>query len=84
MNRPPHTPLTSRQREILAFEARFWRDAGAKEQALRDELGMTETGYYQALARLLDEPAALEHSPALVNRLRRARDRRRGWRTATD
>jgi hypothetical protein len=80
LNDTPHTPLTTRQREILAFEGRFWRDAGAKEQAIRDELDLTEIRYYQALARLLNNPAALAESPALINRLRRARDGRRAWR----
>ncbi|MGH8792479.1 MAG: DUF3263 domain-containing protein [Stackebrandtia sp.] len=73
--------LTTRQREILAFEKRRWRDAGAKQQAMRAELGLSEVRYYHMLAELLDNPAALEAEPALINRLRRAREARRRSRT---
>lgn len=62
-----------RDRQILAFERRWWRHAGAKEQAIRDTFGLSPTRYYQLLNRLLDEPAALAHDPVLVARLRRLR-----------
>lgn len=70
--------LAERSRRILAFERRWWRRPGAKEQAIRDELGMAVTRYYQLLNRLLDDPAALAHDPVLVGRLRRLRERRAG------
>jgi hypothetical protein len=69
--------LGARERAVLAFERRRWKHVGAKEQAIRDEFGLSPTNYYQILNALLDDPAALAHSPALVNRLRRARDARR-------
>lgn len=65
--------LSERDWEILAFERRWWRHAGAKEQAIRDTFGLSATGYYQLLNRLLDEPEALAHDPVLVHRLRRLR-----------
>jgi hypothetical protein len=65
--------LTEREREILAFEARWWKHAGAKEQAIRDSFGVSSTRYYQLLNGLLDKPAAAEHDPLLVGRLRRLR-----------
>jgi hypothetical protein len=65
--------LTERQREILAFEKQWWRYAGAKEQAIRDQFGISPTRYYQSLNTLLDHPDALKHDPALVKRLRRLR-----------
>jgi hypothetical protein len=68
--------LDERSREIMAFERRWWRYAGAKEQAIRDTFGLSGTRYYQLLNRLLDEPAALAHDPVLVGRLRRLRARR--------
>lgn len=74
--------LTGAERGILDFERRWWRGAGAKRQAIRDELGLTETRYYERLSLLLDNPAALAAEPALINRLRRARDIRRGRRTS--
>ncbi|GIE97961.1 DUF3263 domain-containing protein [Actinoplanes rishiriensis] len=70
---PPADGLTDRDREILAFEARWWKHAGAKEQAIRDAFGLSSTRYYQVLNALLDKPAAVEHDPVLVGRLRRLR-----------
>jgi len=72
--RPGGAPrLAPREEMILAFERRWWRHAGAKEQAIRDTFGLSPTRYYQLLNGLLDNPAALAHDPVLVNRLRRLR-----------
>lgn len=65
--------LTDRERDILAFEARWWKHAGAKEQAIRDSFALSSTRYYQLLNALLDKPEATEHDPVLVGRLRRLR-----------
>lgn len=70
----PVDGLDDRQRAILAFEARWPRHVGAKEQAIREQLGLTPARYYQLLDRLLDGEAALRHDPLLVGRLRRMRD----------
>ncbi|MGW1075393.1 DUF3263 domain-containing protein [Streptomyces sp. NPDC002537] len=72
--------LSDRDRAVLALERRTWTGAGAKERAIREELGLTPTRYYQLLNALLDDPAALEHDPLTVNRLRRVREARRGRR----
>ncbi|MFJ1703566.1 DUF3263 domain-containing protein [Kitasatospora sp. NBC_00374] len=69
--------LSERDRAVLALEARAWRTAGAKERAVREELGISGTRYYQLLNALLDRPEALAHAPVLVNRLRRIRQARR-------
>jgi hypothetical protein len=68
--------LTDREEQILAFEARWWKHAGSKEQAIRDTFGLSTTRYYQLLNGLLDNPAALERDPVLVGRLRRLRSTR--------
>ncbi|MFF5079451.1 DUF3263 domain-containing protein [Actinoplanes sp. NPDC000266] len=68
--------LSEREREILSFEARWWKHAGSKEQAIRDTFELSSTRYYQLLNALLDNPAALEHDPVLVGRLRRLRSTR--------
>ncbi|WP_144127777.1 DUF3263 domain-containing protein [Catellatospora sichuanensis] len=68
--------LSERDRHILAFEKKWWRHAGAKEQAIRDQFEVSATRYYQLLNALLDNPAALEHEPVLVGRLRRLRGSR--------
>jgi hypothetical protein len=69
-------PLSERDRAILGFEAQWQRHAGAKEEAIRSELGLTPARYYQLLGRLIDTAPALEHDPMLVKRLRRLRDAR--------
>ena len=68
--------LSDREVEILAFEGRWWKHAGSKEQAVRDTFGLSSTRYYQLLNALLDNPAAIEHDPVLVGRLRRLRSTR--------
>ncbi|WP_326645535.1 DUF3263 domain-containing protein [Streptosporangium sp. NBC_01755] len=76
--REPASPaLTDRERELLAFERRWWRHAGAKEQAVREAFDISATRYYQLLSELIDLPAALAHDPMLVKRLRRLRETRR-------
>lgn len=68
--------LTERDRRILDFERRWWKHAGAKEQAIRDTFGLSATRYYQLLNALLDHPAALAAEPVLIGRLRRLRSSR--------
>jgi Protein of unknown function (DUF3263) len=76
------TGLSERDRAILAFERHWWRYAGAKEQAVRDQFGMSATRYYQVLNALIDRPEALAHDPLLVKRLRRLRAARQRARSA--
>lgn len=68
--------LSEREELILAFEAKWWKHAGSKEQAIRDTFGLSSTRYYQLLNGLLDNPLALAHDPVLVGRLRRLRSTR--------
>lgn len=68
--------LSDRDTEMLAFERRWWKYAGAKDQAVRDLFGMSGTRYYQVLNGLIDRPEALAHDPMLVKRLRRMRSAR--------
>lgn len=58
--------------DMFAFEARPWRHAGAKEQAIAAEFDLTPTRYYQQLVRVLDDPASLEVDATTVRRLQRA------------
>ncbi|MGN7968957.1 DUF3263 domain-containing protein [uncultured Microbacterium sp.] len=66
--------LSDRELAFLAFEGEWRRHAGAKEEAIRAEFGLTPARYYQVLGRLIDTPDALAHDPMLVRRLRRRRD----------
>lgn len=76
------TTLAERDRRILEFERAWWRFAGAKEQAVRDQFDMSPTRYYQVLNALIDSETALEFDPLLVKRLRRLRSSRQRARTA--
>lgn len=67
------TGLTESQRAMLDFERTWWKQGGAKEQAIRDTFGMTPTRYYQALNGVLALPGALQYDAVLVNRLLRVR-----------
>ncbi|MFS0732258.1 DUF3263 domain-containing protein [Microbacterium sp. 1P10UB] len=69
-------PLTDRDRALLDFEAAWSRHAGAKEEAIRAEFGLSPARYYQLLGRLLETAEALAYDPMLVKRLRRIRDAR--------
>lgn len=68
--------LTSRETAILAFERAWWRRGGVKEEAIREEFGISAARYYQLLGALIDSPAALIEDPMLVKRLQRLRDAR--------
>ncbi|MBU7597036.1 DUF3263 domain-containing protein [Streptomyces sp. P38-E01] len=72
--------LDARDRAVLALERRGWPGPGAKERAVREQLGLSPTRYYQLLNALLDDPAAARHDPVTVNRLRRVRDAHRARR----
>ena len=72
--------LSEQDRAVLALEARGWQCPGTKERAIREQLGLSPTRYYQLLGALLDDPAALRHDPVTVNRLRERRAARRAAR----
>jgi len=68
-------PLSRLQLDVLELEARTWKLAGSKHSEFRQRWPhVTETAYYLALNRMLDDERAQRHSPALINRLRRLRD----------
>ncbi|GHA52672.1 DUF3263 domain-containing protein [Streptomyces anthocyanicus] len=69
--------LAEREQSILALERRGFTGPGAKERAIREELGLAPVRYYQLLNALLDDPRALAADPVTVNRLRRVRQSRR-------
>ena len=59
--------LSAEEEKILALERQWWKYAGAKDQAIRDQLGMTSVAYYQTLNRLIDTEEALTHDPMPVS-----------------
>ncbi|WIM70712.1 DUF3263 domain-containing protein [Corynebacterium suedekumii] len=74
--------LSDSDARLLAFEERAPRSAGAKEEAIRAQLGISPVRYYQRLNLLIDVPAAMFAHPSLTARLRRIRDRRAVERSA--
>lgn len=74
--------LSQRDIDILDFERSWWKHAGAKERAIKERFDMSATRYYQLLNDLLEKPAALEHDPILVKRLKRLRTYRQRQRVA--
>lgn len=77
MDDVPHAPgLSELERAILRCEAQWWARAADKEDAIRGELKLSPTQYYQVVGRLLDRPEAMEFDPMLITRLRRMRDER--------
>lgn len=76
----PVTPavLSDRDHRILALEERTFRYVGAKERAIREEIGISRTAYYVRLNTLLDEPEALRIAPAMIHRLRDRRTSAQG------
>jgi hypothetical protein len=71
------TALADTEQSMLRFEKTWWRAAGAKEQAIREQFGLTAVRYYQRLNALIDRPEALAFDPTGVRRLQRIRDTRR-------
>jgi hypothetical protein len=71
-----------RERKILEFERYWWKYAGAKERAIREQFDMSATRYYQLLNEIIDLPDALAYDPILVKRLQRLRAFRQRQRTA--
>ena len=68
--------LTENDARILAFEERGMRAGGRKDEAIREELGISPARYYQRLNVLIDVPSAIEAYPSMTARLRRLRHRR--------
>ncbi|MER6284686.1 DUF3263 domain-containing protein [Streptomyces sviceus] len=75
-----HAELDRRERDVLALERRSFAGPGAKERAIREELGLAPVRFYQLLNALLDDERALAFDPVTVNRLRRVRETRRAER----
>lgn len=74
---PAERELSVRERAVLALERRSWAGPGAKERAIREELGISPVRYFQLLNALIEDERALREDPVTVNRLRRLRAARR-------
>lgn len=65
--------LSVRHREMLAFEAQWWRHHVGRPTAVRQLFGLTEQRYQQIMNVIIEWPQALAYDPLLVRRLRRDR-----------
>ena len=74
--------LSERDRKMLEFERQWWKFAGSKDEAIRQQFDMSGTRYFQILNDLIDRPEALAADPLLVKRLRRMRSSRQKARAA--
>lgn len=72
----PAPALSDRDRRILDFERDYARHAGAKDEAIRSEFGLSAARYYQILNAVIDMPSAVVYDPMLVRRLQRMRETR--------
>lgn len=79
---PDKASFGDKERKILEFERYWWKYAGAKERAIRDQFELSATRYYQLLNDIIDMPEALGYDPILVKRLQRLRAFRQRQRTA--
>lgn len=61
---------------VLRFAGEWWKDAAAREQAIRDRFGITPVRFYQRVAHLMRTPAAQQAEPVLCARLQRIRSAR--------
>lgn len=69
--------LSERDRAILDFERSWWQLEGSKEAAIRLQLDLSATRYYELLHALCDSDDARAYDPLVIHRLRRHRLRRR-------
>lgn len=65
--------LTDSDKALLDFAARWYRYPGAQAEAMKSELGLSETTYWRKVNDLIDNPEALAYAPVTVGRLRRLR-----------
>lgn len=61
---------------LLDFEAQWPGHSGAKDEAIRADLGITPPHYYALLSRAIDTQPAAEYAPILTRRLLEQRSRR--------
>ncbi|WP_193613179.1 DUF3263 domain-containing protein [Nocardioides lijunqiniae] len=73
--------LTVREHMTLQLAGQRFAFEGVRVTRARDELGYSETRFWQVVDALLEHPGALAAHPSLVRRLQRVRDARRAARS---
>lgn len=62
--------------ELLAFEARWPRPSGIKDEAIRREFGVTPVRYYVLMMRAAESADGIAADPFTARRVRDALERR--------
>ncbi|MFK8024012.1 MAG: DUF3263 domain-containing protein [Ilumatobacter sp.] len=69
--------LSERHAAMLEFERSWWSLEEPRDQAIRARFQCSPDEYHAELTTVLDDPAAMEHDPMVVRRLKRLRLRAR-------
>lgn len=67
---------------FLDIATRHYAHAGARDQAIVEETGLSVTRFWQAVNQLIDDPTVISADPVHVGRLRRLRASRQRSRRA--
>lgn len=62
--------LDSEDRAILDFERAWWKEPGAKDQAIEFALGLSAAAFYDRLRFIVATPAAFAYDALTVKRVR--------------
>ena len=69
--------LSERHAAMLDFERSWWSNDEPRDQVIRARFQCSPDEYHAELTTVLDDPAALDHDPLVVRRLKRLRLRAR-------
>ena len=72
--------LSERHAAMLDFERSWWTNSEPRERVIRAQFQCSPDEYHAELARVLEDPAAIEHDALVVRRLTRLRLRARRMR----
>jgi hypothetical protein len=69
--------LSERYAAMLDFERAWWNNDEPRDQVIRARFQCSPDEYHAELTKVLDDPAAMDHDPLVVRRLKRLRLRAR-------
>jgi hypothetical protein len=69
--------LSERHAAMLDFERSWWNNDDPRDLVIRARFQCSPEEYHAELTKVLDDPAAMDHDPLVVRRLKRLRLRAR-------
>ena len=69
--------LSERHAAMIDFERSWWNNSRPRDQVIRARFQCSPEEYHAELTAVLDDPAAMDHDPLVVRRLKRLRLRAR-------